>query len=262
MKASCSTALLTGAGAHDFASYTRLAAELGFHGINIDLGPHSIFSPDSFPFHTCGHYVRCAQELAVDIHCISGMHISDTTMEQQTLMLRKMICISHALACPLVALTLPGPPETDSRRDFRRLIELVRDAVEFAQDIDICLAIEPAAGSCIKSMEHAAEFVDEVDRLNIGIVYNPAYHDMSSEKAPTAAAEIYKSYMLMIRLEPDTATAITHGRYDELLKIFRTVEFTEYVCDCSPCPRDESENEIAGLILQNFEYLRSLNILD
>lgn len=262
MKASCSTALLKGAGVHDFASCTRLAAELGFHGVNIDLGPDSIFSLDTFPFQTCGHYVRFAREHAVEIHCVSGIHISDADMNRQTAMLRKVICVSHALACPLVALTLPGRAETESMRDYRRLIELMRDAVEFAQDIDICLAIEPAADSCADSIERLMEFVDEVDRLNIGIVYNPAYHDMCSEKAPAAAAEIIKSYMLMIRLEPDTATAITHGQYDEILNIFHTVEFSEYVCDCSPCPRYESEDEITGLILQNFEYLRSLNILD
>jgi sugar phosphate isomerase/epimerase len=262
MKASCSTELLSAAGSQDFNSLISLASELGLHGVNIDFGPHSLFTPDMFPFNSCWEYVRFAQALQVEIQCISGVEIGDTVMKHQIEQLRKAICIAHALACPLVVVKLPGTNKMAGKREFRQLIEILRDAVDFAQDFDICLAIEPMADTCIVSMDSTVDLVDEINRLNIGIVYNPAFHELTTGIAPLAAAERFKPYLLMIRLSPDSPAGIVHGQYDEMLNNFATLEFTEYVCNCSFCPPSESESDIASLILENFEYLRGLNILD
>ena len=259
MKASCSSTRLASAGATEMHALIDCAAQIGFQGITIDFSPGSLFSPDSFRFSTCAEIVRYAQAQGIEINSLRGIGITLAGQDEDEL-LKKVICLSHALACPLVTFSLP---EREKEGDeYKQLLTIVRNAVEFAAELDICLAVEALADSWAATVDAAIDFVDDVDRLNIGIVYNPRYHSLEKDTAPAAVIEAINTYTLMILLAPETGAAIRDGRYEAELRLFQTAGFSEYVCDGSCCRAGAPYADQFSSIHDNFDYLRNLNILD
>ena len=198
MKLACSTDLLIPL-SDDLGAAVHKAAERHLHGLGISLTPASpfhmgILDPGEISF------IREAREHQVKVMCLYGLTLFDKEPEAEKSYLKKAICFSHAVGSELVSLRVGFKA---GERPMESLRETIAEAADFAEDLDICLGIEPRKDSAVDSLSAALDLIDSVDSSHFGLVYNPAFHHFSDEKLPVNAAEVVKSYLLMIVLTPE-----------------------------------------------------------
>ncbi|MBO7434800.1 TIM barrel protein [bacterium] len=201
MKLACSTDLLIPL-SDDLDAAVHKAAERHLHGLAISLTPASpfhmgILSPGNISF------LKEARAHHVKVMCLYGLTLFGREPEAEKSYLKKAVCYSHAVGSELVSLRVgfkPGerPPES--------LREIIAESADFAEDLDVCLGIEPRIDSAVDSLSSALDLIDSVNSSHFGLVYNPAFHRFSEEKMPINAAEVIKSYLLMVVLTPEEGT--------------------------------------------------------
>lgn len=258
MKLSCSSALLAGAGAHTLEEMVATAATLGVAGIFLDL-PASNIDPAGFSFRGSAPLVCVAQAHAIEWQCLRGAPLTPGQSGQQDETLQRLICIAHALACPLVALTAPAHDrgqEFDAA--YEAFVAVVQEALDVAQDMDICLAIEPAADTMVRTADHAVDFVDDVARRNLGIIYNPGDPACSGSDEPQQVVSLLKDYLLMVRLQGADLLAIQRNEFDHAIRLVQRAGFHEYYADCSPCAPADVPPYILEQLNANVRHLRGL----
>jgi sugar phosphate isomerase/epimerase len=238
----------------------EVAATAGFGGISLD-GDTPDLSPAAFSFRASGALVCQAQAHGIEWQCISCGTLMSTT-ESQEEELRRRICIAHALACPLVSFqTLVGNPDTDPLDAYHAMVATIQDAVEFAQDLDVCLAVETARTSLVRTMQHAIDFVDDVDRRNLGIVYNPVEVAAAGGEEPHTAVGMARDYLLCTRLCGTDLLAIRRHEFDDVMRELRAAKFSEYCADCSRVHPEDSPPYIREQLAANQRHLHFLATL-
>jgi sugar phosphate isomerase/epimerase len=235
MKTSCSSVLLHAAGAQSIGEMIDLAAEAGYDGIMFECGPGGGFIAERFAFRTSGELARYAVGREVEIQCINSTSLLTCDTADGGEALRRDVCIAHALACPLVAFTAPGVGGKGAfEREYGKVIEIVRDALECAGELDICLGLTPAVETIVVNLDQAIDLLDDIDRENLGLVYPPGYLARSHGEGVQEAVQLLQDSLLMTCLEGVGADDLTDGVFDEALNALRAAAFPEYVCDCGP----------------------------
>ncbi len=258
MKLSCSSALLAGAGAHTLEEMIATAATLGVAGIYLDL-PAANIDPVDFSFRSSAQLVCAAQAHALEWQCLRGAPLEPGKVEQQAEVLQRWICIAHALACPLIALAAPAHDRgQEFDRAYEAFVAVVQEALDVAQDMDICLAIEPAADSMVRTADHAVDFVDDVERHNLGIIYNPGYLARSGSDEPQQVVGLLKGYLLMVCLQGADLLSIQRNEFDHPVRLVQRAGFHEYYADCSPRAPAEVPPYVLEQITANVRHLRGL----
>ncbi|MCX7848502.1 MAG: sugar phosphate isomerase/epimerase [bacterium] len=228
-KISCSSTLLAAAGAEGMVELIDLAFRYGFDGLNLDCSRPDIFSLEGFSFRKGGEWVRHSVAKEVELHCISGYQMTGRWGEEAE-RLRRLICVAHALACPLVTVATPVYlSEAEWEPAYEAAIASLREASECARDLDICLAIEPREMTLARNMDDAVDLLDDVERENIGLVYNPGYLAAHAGEGPEAAVEMAKDFMLLMELGGTRWDAVERGEFDEAVQRARAAGFGEYV---------------------------------
>jgi sugar phosphate isomerase/epimerase len=254
MKLSCSSALLAGAGAQSLDDMVVRAAALGVNGILLDL-PATHHDPAAFSFRASAQLVLHAQANAIEWHCVHGAPCAAGRGAQQGEELKRLVCIAHALACPLVSFTAPAAALDDA---YDGLVAMVQDAVDIAQDLDICLAIEPAADTLIRTADHAVDFVDDVACRNLGIVYNPGTLAQSGGEEPAAAVAMLRDYLLLVCLQGADLLAIQRNEFDHAVRVVQRTGYHEYYADCSVCATADPPPYVLEQITANARHMRGM----
>lgn len=251
MKLACSTDLLIPL-RDDLGAAVHKAAESHLQGLAISLTPASpfhmgILAPGEISF------LKDARHHHVKVMCLYGLTLFDKEPEAEKSYLKKAICFSHAVGSELVSLRVGFKP---GERPLESLRETIAEAADFAEDLDVCLGIEPRKDSAVDSLAAALDLVDAVDSSHFGLVYNPAFHRFSDEKMPINAAEVVKSYLLMVVLTPEEGAdpKETH----QALLLLHKAGFDDYVlCHAEGHEAEhlsEAREEIKGLQ----DYLKEL----
>jgi sugar phosphate isomerase/epimerase len=259
MMFSCASTLLRQAGAEDFREAADSAASLGYDGLHLESVPGGLIDAASFSFKTSGELVHIARGHELDIHCLSGDGWSGAEPDDPALGLKRLVCIAHALACPLVTVVPPAlvtVEEFEAR--YEHAIAAMQEAVELASELDICLALEPAADSLAVNADEAVDFVDDVDRKNLGIVYNPGYLAMTGGESPITAVELLKDYLLLVRLRGARERAVSSGDFDIVLRELVAAQYSQYVADMTECGQDTVPAQAMELLRSNIAHLRGI----
>jgi sugar phosphate isomerase/epimerase len=222
MKLACTTDILI-PDSEDLSLAVHKAAERGLAGVAISLTPASPFhmgnlSTGSLPF------LKEARHHNVRVMCLYGLTIYGREPEAEKSYLKKAVCFSHAAGSELVSLRVGSKPGEAPPEVIR---EIIADGADFAEDLDVCLGIEPRKDSAVDSLAAALNLIDSVDSTHFGLVYNPAFHRFSDEKLPVNAAEVVKSYLLMIVLTPEEGT--DPGATHQALLLLHKAGFSDYV---------------------------------
>lgn len=258
MKLSCSSVVLAGAGAHTLEEMVATAAALGVAGIYLDL-PAVHLDPACFSFRSSAQLVCLAQARAIEWQCLRGAPLEPGQADRQDDALQRLICIAHALACPLVALTAPAHDRgLDFDRAYEAFVAVVQAALDVAQDMDICLAIEPAPGTMVRTTDHAVDFADDVAHRNLGIVYNPGVLARSGGEEPQQAVSLLKDYLLMVCLQGNDLLAIQRNEFDHPIRLVQRAGFHEYYADCSPATPADVPPYLLEQLAANVRHLRGL----
>ncbi|MBR5901601.1 TIM barrel protein [bacterium] len=222
MKLACSTDLLTPL-SDDLGLAVHKAAERKLPGLAISLTPASPFhmgvlEPGNISF------LKEARAHRVKVMCLYGLTLFGKEPEAEKSYLKKAICYSHAVGSELVSLRVGFK---SGEKPVESLRETIAEAADFAEDLDVCLGIEPRSDSAVDSLSAALDLIDSVDSSHFGLVYNPAFHRFSEEKMPVNAAEVVKSYLLMVVLTPEEGTdpKETH----QALLLLHKAGFDDYV---------------------------------
>lgn len=256
MKLSCSSALLAGAGASALDDMIVRAAAMGVNGILLDL-PATPPTAAAFSFRASAQLVVQAQAHAIEWHCVRGAPCAAADRAQQTEELKRLVCVAHALACPLVSFTAPAATTTfDDAYDG--LVAMVRDAADVARDLDICLAIEPADATLIRTADHAVDFVDDVAGRNLGIVYNPGALAQSGGEEPAAAVAMLRDYLLLVCLQGADLLAIQRNEFDHAVRLVQRTGYHEYYADCSVCAAADPPPYVLEQVSANARHLRGM----
>jgi len=228
-KISCSSTLLAAAGAQGMGGLMEAALGWGFDGLNLDCSRPDIFSLEQFSFRKSGEWVRYSVANELQLHCISGYQMRGRG-EEEAERLRRLICVAHALACPLVTVATPVyTHEAEWEPLYDAALALLREASECAKEFDVCLAIEPRELTLARSMDDAVDLLDDVECQNIGLVYNPGYLAAHGCEPPERAVAMAKDFMLVMELSGMRPDAVERGEFDDAVQRARAAGFGEYI---------------------------------
>lgn len=222
MKFGCTTDLLSPLN-DDLGSVIHHAAELGVSGLALSLTPRSPFTVNSFSIGNLP-FMKEARHHHVKIQSLYGLEILGAEPEAEMDYLKQAVLLSHALGSELVSLKL------GFRKGAKPLgvaKEIVEETVDFAEDLDICIGIEPALETDLDSVAATLDFIDSFKHQHIGLVYNTALHRFGDEKLPANAAEIIKSYLLMVIIDQDAAGDFMSAH--QALLLLHKAGFEDYV---------------------------------
>lgn len=228
-KISCSSTLLAAAGARGMVEMIDAAEMYGFDGLNLDCSRPDIFSLEEFSFRKSGEWVRYCVGKNLELHCISGYQMIGRG-EEEAERLRRLICVAHALACPLVTVATPVYfTEEEWEPAYDAAIASLKEASECAKELDICLAIEPREMTLTRNMDDAVDLLDDVECENIGLVYNPGYLAACACEGPAEAVDMAKDFLLLVELSGERQDAVERGEFDEAVRMVRAAGYGEYV---------------------------------
>lgn len=222
MKLSCTSDLLC-PGLPDFCAAVHTAGELGLPGVALSLAPGSPFTVDSFDLGDLSCLYE-AQGHHVEIQCLYGLEIPALEPEAEILNLKKAILLAHAFDSQLVTVR---PGFKAGERPAEVLVEILKEAADLGADLDVCLGLEPVAGSPCDSLHSALDLIDAADSSHLGLVYNPALHRFSDEKLPVNAAEAVKEYLLMAVLRQGEGGDVKDAH--QALLLLHKAGFDDYV---------------------------------
>ena len=259
MKHSCSSQALAAAGATDFRRMIDAAAVCGFDGVDLEFAPGSIVSPAEFSFRETGALVQYALAKRVEVQCIGGGAFRSPRMADEWEGIARLISVAHALACPLVRVVMP-PLGDEARFDeeYDAALALLREALDFARELDLCIGIEPAAGSYAATIDEALAVIEDANRRNLGVVYNPAVEAAGGGGSPDEAVERARGLLLLVRLAGGGDASIARRAFDAALNAARASGFSEYVSDCSVFEPGLAHQAVKDRLVANLRHVRAL----
>jgi len=198
MKLACTTDLLI-PDSDDLILAVHRAGERGLDGLAVSLSPASPFHMGNLKVGDVS-FLKEARKHKVEVMCLYGLTLFGKEPEAEKSYLKKAVCFSHAVGSELVSLRVGLKP---GEAPLEVIEEIVRDGADLAEDLNVCLGIEPRKGSAVDSLHKALDLIDAVDMSHVGLVYDPAVHRFADEPMPVNAAEAVKSYLLMVVLSPD-----------------------------------------------------------
>jgi len=255
MKLSCSSSLLSAAGADTIEKMVTLAAEIGYSGIQIECGEDNLVSAKDFSFRKSADLVKFADNLEIEFQCLNinsfFPSIKNELFQKGAFKFKKYISIAHSLACPLVSFATPTLDESqDFDKQYDKTIRIIQEVSEFANEFDICLAIKPEPKTLTENIDEAIDLVDDSGCKNIGVVYCPKiYASLKKEKAEKAedVLKMVKGYLLFVQM-------------DNISRNYKTVKkivgagFEQYLCDCS----SKLSKEIIKDLKNNYKFLKEI----
>lgn len=200
------------------------ACERGLDGMAISVTPASFFNMENLKPGSSLPFLQHARHHKLQIMCLYGLTLFGKEPEAEKSCLKKAICFSHAVGSELVSLRVGVKP---GEAPMEVIKEIISDAADFAEDLDVCLGIEPVKDTAIDSLSAALDLIDSVDSTHLGLVYDPALHSFSDEKMPMNAAEVIKSYLLMIVLSPSDERNVEETH--KALLLLHKAGFEDYV---------------------------------
>ena len=222
MKLAATTDLLI-PDAEDLGLALHRAAENGLGGVAISLTPTSPFHMGNLKTGDVS-FLKEARHHGVEVMCLYGLTLFGKEPEAEKSYLVKAVCFAHAAGAELVSLRVGIKPGEAPLEVIR---EIIKEGADLAEDLNVCLGIEPRKGSAVDSVSSALDLIDSVDSTHVGLVYDPAAHRFSDEKMPVNAAEAIKSYLLMIVLSPDDELSAEETH--KALLLLHKAGFEDYV---------------------------------
>lgn len=223
MKLACTTDLLI-PDSDDLELAVHRACERNLEGMAISVTPTSPFHMGNLKPGSDLPFLRHARHHKLSVMCLYGLTLFGREPEAEKSYLKKAVCFSHAVGSELVSLRVGIKPGEAPLEVIR---EIIADGADFAEDLDVCLGIEPVKDSAVDSVSSALDLIDSVDSTHLGFVYDPALHSFSDEKMPVNAAEVIKSYLLMIVLSPSDERNVEETH--KALLMLHKAGFEDYV---------------------------------
>ena len=232
--------------ADDLGLAVHKACERGLEGMAISLTPTSPFHMGNLKPGSKLPFLQDARHHKLHIMCLYGLTLFGKEPEAEKSYLKKAICFSHAVGSELVSLRVGIKP---GEAPLEVIKEIIADGADFAEDLDVCLGIEPRKDSAIDSVSSALDLIDSIDSTHLGFVYDPALHSFGDEKMPVNAAEVIKSYLLMIVLSPSDERNVEETH--KALMLLHKAGFEDYVLlnaeGHAAHHMSEAKEEFAGL---------------
>ena len=255
MKLSCSSSLLYAAGADTIEKMVTLAAEIGYSGIQIECGEDNLVSAEKFSFKKSAELVRFADKLEIEFQCLNISSFPTSFKSElsqiELFKFKKYISIANSLACPLVSFTTPTLDKSqDFNKQYEKIIRIIQDVSEFADEFDICMAIKPSAKTLTENIDESIDLADDSGSKNIGIVYCPEiYASLKKEKSenPEDVLKMVKGYLLQVQM-------------DNISRNYKTIKkivgsgFEQFLCDCS----SNSSKDIIKDLKNNVSFLKEI----
>lgn len=128
--------------------------------------------------------------------------------------------VAGALGADIVTFTQTAcmkiVPEVDLAQEWDWAVEAARELAEYAADHDVTLAVEPwnrYETYLITRLDKAAQFVDEVDRPNIGVMAD-TFHMAIEERDIAAAIRAAGHRLVHVHLADSNRAAPGYGHTD------------------------------------------------
>ena len=245
MKSSCSTFLLKTAGANDILHAISLAAELGFDGINIDCINNSYFSIDDFSFLKSAEIVRWALKHEIEIQCLTIAPLNSNDSKNEINRLNKAATVAHALSCPLVTFASSRLTEKCSVfKQYDLISDIIKKSSGFANEFDICFAIEAEEESIIDSFEKSLQLFVEVDKHNFGVILNSGSINNIDANQLEKDIDLIDESLLSVKIYGnDENNALIN-----VLEKLRKCDYSLYITDCRSYEVEKINSDLINFI--------------
>ena len=177
-----------------------LFKRLGLDGIEIRVAPDGQLDPDSYSADQGRDIVAHAGEIGIGICCLTSYYsdfVSPDKRDAQIAGLRHVVDIAAEVGCPLVR-AMGGACGTAEQRPEvirGRTIDGLRHVADHAAPRGVRLAIETHIGYLCLTARYTAGFVREVDRENVGILFDYAWVHYAGEESAREAVEAVSPYL-------------------------------------------------------------------
>jgi len=143
---------------------------------------------------------------------------------------------------------------------YNAAIAVLRETAQCARDFDICLAIEPGAGTLARTLDDAVDLLDDLECSNVGLVYNPGYLAAHEGEAPAQAVPMANEFMLLMELSARQTDAVACGVFDEAVRMARAAGYGEYV-SVSAVRGTTLRHEHGAQVQRDLAHLRALELV-
>jgi len=229
MKTSCSTKLLESAGAENIFQAIDLAKKLGFDGINVDCIDGTYFSIEDFSFLKSAEIVRYALVKEIELQCLNISPVNSDKGKEEIKRLNKAATVAHALSCPLVTFsTITLDEQSGVLKQYEKTTEIISKSSQFADDFDICFAVEAAENSVIDTFEKSLQLFVDVDKHNFGVVLNSLSLNKNDEKQVRSDIDLIDESLLLVKISGNEENKTMNNILGKLKKM----DYSLYVSEC------------------------------
>jgi len=228
MKTSCSTKLLKSAGAENIYQAIDIAKEIGFDGINVDCVDETYFSIEDFSFMKSAEIVRYAIAKEIEIQCLNIAPLNPDKIKSEINRLNKAATVAHALSCPLVTFSTSVLNEKNTvLKQYKKTLEIIKKSSKFANEFDICFAVEAAGNALIDTFEKSLQLFVDVDKHNFGVVLNSLSLNENDKKQVKSDIELIDESLLLVKLSGEEE----ENTMNDVVGKLNEKGYTLYICD-------------------------------
>ena len=179
----------------DLARALSFFGEIGCQGIEVRCAGDGQLDPERADAATIAGAREAAAAAGVAFACLTPYYrnfVDPAAREGEMAGMRRSIDLAAALDCPLVRAyggILP-PAGLSHAETWRRTVEGLREAADYAGERGVGLAIETHGGSLTLTATQAAEMARDVNRSNVGILFDYVWVNLAGEESLADAVRL------------------------------------------------------------------------
>jgi len=190
----------------DIFEAIRFVAELGHQGIEIRCAANGQLNPEAYDSGWGKDVLAAAQEAGIEVACLTPYYkdfVRETVREHEIAGMRRVVGIAAELKCTRVrAYGGIGTPKGFSDSEaWARIAAALQEIGDYAAERNVHICIETHIGSRTHSAKEAARMVRDIDRPNVGVLFDYAWVEHADGTRPRAAVDMLSPYIKHVHVK-------------------------------------------------------------
>lgn len=256
----------------DIFEAMNLFAQIGYEGIEIRCAADGHLNPEKYSSNWGKRVLKKAKEIGLEIVCLTPYYrdfVRDEKRKLEIAGMKKVIDIAAELGCSKVRAYggIDIPKGISKKVCWDTTVTGIQTIADYAakKEIDIC--IETHAGSLTISATDTVRMVKDVDRKNVGILFDYAWVDYAGKEDIREAVRLASPYLKHVHAKDwirkgnrTTTKLLGEGELDwrTVLRELHSIGYEGYLSDeYEKYWKDYLPEPEIGM-KHNLEYLRSI----
>jgi len=226
----------------DIFASIDLMRTLGFDGIEVRIKDDGQIDPDNFTEPLAERIEAKLAKTGIELACVTPYYrdfIDDAKRDSEIAGMRRAIDIAARLNCPIVR-SYGGTDRYENVNDteaWNRIVRGIQQCADYAADAGVNIAIETHIGSLTMSATDTVRMVEQIDRPNVGILFDFAWVDWARQETPEQAVRLIAPHLMHCHVKDWTIQSIADTKKTSTLlgdgdlpwlDVFKAIAATDY----------------------------------